>query len=92
MILPCTASTLLSHPRYFTLFSRIDVQDLTRDASTPILTRQKQNALGDGLRRDRLLKPSRSLSIEPVLVWVFCTLFPELHGVYWTRRYRVDSS
>lgn len=84
-------STLLFHPHHFTLLPRVDIQDLTCDASTPALTREKENTFCNSLWRDRFLKPSRSLAIEPELVWIFCTLLSELRCVNWTRCYSIDS-
>ena len=43
MIIQCETSTLLFHPHHFALLSGIDIEDLTCDASTPVLAGEKEN-------------------------------------------------
>ena len=43
MIIQCEKSTLLFYPHHFALLSGIDFEDLTCDASTPVLAGEKEN-------------------------------------------------
>lgn len=53
---PFSVSALLLHPHNLSLFPRIDVEDLARYATTPVLASEEQDALSHAFWWYRLLQ------------------------------------
>lgn len=82
---------LILRPHDLPLFSRINIEYLTRNPPTPRLASQIHNTLRHISRRNGFPQRHRSLRVQPVLLRILLALFLELRRINRPRRHCIDA-